>query len=189
MPRGELQVSLCYEESQRRLRTRVISVKNIQMSENLYKISDIDFSGRACKNPNTNLLYQTKITNRIRYNIAWFLYFISDLSNLSTYVKVLLIANDEVQKRRRSSLQKCSPEESNAFYFNEEYIFPITASDAADQVTVTFTVTCRDVQGHSLTLGKANVGSLTYADGPGLLQWQHMLESPSQWVTKSLNIT
>ena len=113
---------------------------------------------------------------------------ILDLSNLSTYVKVLLITNDEVQKRRRSSLQKSSQDDSNTFCFNEEYIFPITASDKIDEVTVTFTVTCRDAQGHSLTLGKANVGSLTYAEGTGLLQWQHMLEIPSQWVTKSLTI-
>ena len=113
---------------------------------------------------------------------------ILDTSNLSTYVKVLLIKDDEVQKRRRSSLQKCSHDASNVFNFNEEYIFQIASLDSIDEITVSFTVTCRDAQGHSLTLGKANVGSLTYTEGQGLLHWQEMLKFRPQWVTQFLNI-
>ncbi len=108
------------------------------------------------------------------------------MDNLSAYVKVLLISEDQVQKRRRSGSQKWS--ETNSFVFNEEYIFPVPVSDGLNEVTVVFTVTCRDSQGHSVTLGKANTGPLSYAEGPGLLLWQEMQEFPAQWFAQSLSI-
>ncbi len=99
-------------------------------------------------------------------------------------MKVLLIRNDEVLKRRRSTLQRCSDETDPIFHFHEEYIFTLDSTEMLDDITITFTVICRNVQGHSTVLGKVNVGSVTYAERKGLYHWQKMIEVPNECLSE-----
>ncbi len=97
---------------------------------------------------------------------------------------MLLIRNDEVLKRRRSTLQKCLDESDPIYHFHEEYIFPLDSTEMFDDLTITFTVICRNVQGHSTVLGKVNLGSVTYAEGKELLHWQQMMEFPNECLSE-----
>ena len=51
MSRGELQISLCYDDSDRKLRTRLACVRNVQLPDRVSSINDsFDVSGRCHSN-------------------------------------------------------------------------------------------------------------------------------------------
>ena len=57
MSRGELQISLCYDDSDRKLRTRLAFVRNVKLPDHVPSISDsVDLSGR-CHSDSNKILF------------------------------------------------------------------------------------------------------------------------------------
>ena len=111
-----------------------------------------------------------------RYSHAFFFC----CSTADPYVKVSMVMNGKVAKKKKTSVVK----KNNNPVFNEAFSFTIPPS-CLDRVSLMVSVLANPRLGSSKKrIGRAIVGPYMYSTGAGLSHWKDMLASPKSAVAQ-----